>query len=152
MAHIARGLGAGLVLRSLLIGWATGARSSLGPGAATLTGDGRRVVRIGAAAGIVGELVGDKLPTAPSRLDHGGALLRAAAGAFGASTLARRASASPVVPALVAAAAGFASAHAGASWRRWAVGRMPDWQAALIEDAVAIGAAAAACLPRRRDL
>ena len=149
MADITEGLSVGLVMRSLLIGWASGARSSLGPGAVALTGDGRTVVRIGAAAGIVGELIGDKLPNAPSRLERGGALFRAAAGAIGASTLARRASASPVVPVVAAAVAGFTSAHAGASWRAWAAGRMPDWQAALLEDAVALGAAALATLPGR---
>ncbi len=37
----------------------------------------------------------------------------------------------------------------GRAWRRWAIGRMPDWQAALLEDAVALGAAAVACLPGR---
>ena len=152
MASVTRGLSFGLVIRSLLIGWAAGARSSLGPGAPTLTGARRRTLRLGAGAGIVGELIGDKLPTAPSRLDHGGAQLRAVAGALGASALARRASVHPVLPALAGAAAGFASAHAGASWRAWAASRMPDWQAALLEDAVALGAAALACLPGRRGV
>ncbi|WP_051639920.1 hypothetical protein [Cellulomonas sp. URHE0023] len=149
MTRLTRGLSPALVVRSLLIGWAAGARSSLGPGAATLAGHGRPAVRVGAAVGIVGEMIGDKLPNAPSRLGHGGAAFRAAAGAMGASTLARRASASPVLPAVAGALAGFVSAHAGASWRAWAVGRMPDVQAALIEDAVALGAAALACLPGR---
>lgn len=142
--------GAGLVVRCFLLGWAAGARSSLGPGAPTLTGGGGPTVRLGAASAIVGELIADKLPTVPSRLSHGGDRLRAAAGAIGATKLAGRDDARPLVPALVGAVGGFASAHAGASWRAWAVGRMPGWRAAVFEDAVALTAAAVACLPGRR--
>lgn len=140
----------GLVVRSLLLGLAAGARSSLGPGAATLTGGGGRIARLGAATSIVGELIGDKLPSTPSRLDHRGDELRAVAGAIGASMLARQAAARALVPAVAGAVGGFVGTHAGASWRAWAGGRMPDWQAALLEDAVALGAAALACLPGRR--
>jgi hypothetical protein len=38
---------------------------------------------------------------------------------------------------------------AGWGWRRWAAGRVPDWQAGLIEDAVALVLAGLACLPGR---
>ncbi|MET0789607.1 MAG: hypothetical protein ABWY33_10225 [Cellulomonas sp.] len=139
----------GLLLRSLLLGWAAGARASLGPGAPTLTGGSRRAVRAGAALAVVGELVGDKLPTAPSRLEHGGGPTRAASGAIGASMLAARDHARPLVPALVGAVGGLAGAYGGAAWRAWAVDRLPAWQAAVAEDAVALTAAAIACAPGR---
>ena len=92
----------------------------------------------------------DKLPTAPSRLAHGGGAVRASTGAIGATMLAARSGARPFAPAVAGALGGVSGAYAGAAWRRWAVGRMPDWQAALLEDAVALGAAAVAVLPGRR--
>jgi len=139
----------GLLLRSALLGWAAGARASLGPGLPTLLGGGGAVVRAGAATGIVGELIGDKLPAAPSRLANGGAQSRAASGAIGATMLAGRAGARPFVPAAVGALGALAGAYGGFAWRAWAVDRMPAWQAAVAEDAVALGAAALACLPGR---
>jgi len=131
----------GLVLRSALLGWAAGARSTFGIVAPTLSQARRRSVVIGAAVAAVGEIVGDKLPVAPSRLAHHGPLLRAGTGAVGAVALARREGAPFVVPALAGAAGGLAGVYGGAAWRSWAVGRMPDWQAALLEDAAAVGAA-----------
>jgi uncharacterized membrane protein len=134
-----RRAGGGLVVRSALLGWAAGARSTLGLAAPALTQARRRAVLIGAGVAAVGELVGDKLPVAGSRLEHHGPLLRAASGAAGAVALARREGARLVVPALAGAAGGYAGSYGGAAWRSWAAGRMPDWQAALVEDAVAIG-------------
>ena len=135
-----------LLARSLLLGWAAGARASLGPAGPTITGGRGPVVRAGAALAVVGEIVGDKLPTAPSRLAHGGGLIRAASGAIGASMLAARDDAHPVLPVLAGAVGGLAGAYGGAAWRSWAVGRVPDWQAAVAEDVVALTAAAIACL------
>ncbi|WP_456845804.1 hypothetical protein [Cellulomonas sp. P5_C6] len=139
----------GLLGRCLLLGWAAGARSALGPGAPTITGGARPAVRAGAALGVVGELVADKLPTAPSRLEHGGAWVRAGSGLIGATMLATRDHASPVVPALAGAVGGLAGAFGGAAWRGWAAGRMPALLAAVAEDAVALAAAAIACAPGR---
>lgn len=136
---------AALVARSALLGWAAGARASLGPAAPTITGARRPVVRAVAALGVVGELIGDKLPAAPSRLDHGGGVVRAASGAIGASMLAARGRVHPAVPALAGALGGLAGAYGGAAWRAWAAGRLPDWQAAVAEDVVALTAAAIAC-------
>ena len=137
-----------LVVRSLLLGWAAGARASLGPAGPTITGPRGPLVRAAAAVGVVGEIIGDKLPTAPSRLEHGGALVRATSGAIGASMLAARESANPVAPALAGAIGGLAGAFGGAAWRSWAVGHVPDWQAAIAEDVVALTAATLACSPR----
>ncbi|WP_456787759.1 hypothetical protein [Cellulomonas sp. P5_C5] len=137
-----------LVARSLLLGWAAGARASLGPAGPTLTGGRPPLVRAAAALGVIGELVGDKLPTAPSRLEHGGALVRATSGAIGATMLAARAGANPVVPALAGGIGGLAGAYGGAAWRAWAVGRLPGVLAAIAEDAVALTATAIACRAR----
>jgi uncharacterized membrane protein len=142
-AHHRRARG-GLVVRSALLGWAAGARSTLGLAAPALSQGRRRAVLIGASVAAVGEVVADKLPVAPSRLEHHGPLLRAASGAGGALALARREGARPVIPALAGAAGGFAGSYGGAAWRSWAGGRMPDWKAALVEDAVAISFAVVA--------
>jgi len=137
-----------LVVRSLLLGWAAGARASLGPAGPTITGSRGPLVRAAAAVGVVGEIIGDKLPTAPSRLDHGGGLVRATSGAIGAVMLAVRERANPLAPALAGAVGGLAGAYGGAAWRSWAVGHVPDWQAAIAEDVVALTAATLACSPR----
>lgn len=100
-----------LVARSLLLGCAAGARSSLGPGGPTISGRHRPLVRSIAALGVLGEIVADKLPVAPSRLAHGGALVRAASGAIGGALLARRVHAGTVAPALVGALGGLAGAY-----------------------------------------
>jgi uncharacterized membrane protein len=121
----------------------------LGVAAPTITGTGRPVVRLGAAWAVVGELIGDKLPNAPSRLEHGGGPLRSVAGAIGGSMLAARDHARPVGPVLAGALGGLAGAYGGAAWRGWAVGRLPAWQAAVAEDALALTAAAIACAPGR---
>ncbi|KQY23076.1 hypothetical protein ASD16_10845 [Cellulomonas sp. Root485] len=137
-----------LVVRSLLLGWAAGARSSLGPAGPTITGSGGLLARATAAVGVVGEIIADKLPIAPSRLEHGGALVRATSGAIGASMLAARERVNPVAPALAGAIGGLAGAYGGAAWRSWAVGHLPDWQAAIAEDVVALSAATLACSAR----
>ena len=137
-----------LVVRSLLLGWAAGARSSLGPAGPTIAGPRRPLVRAAAVVSVAGEIVADKLPIAPSRLEHNGPLLRAISGAIGASMLAARAGANPVAPALAGAVGGLVGAYGGAAWRSWAVGHLPDWQAAVVEDVVALTAATLACSPR----
>ena len=135
------------MVRSALLGWAAGARSSLGPGAPTITGGRGPLVRTGAAFAVAGEVIADKLPTAPSRLEHGGPLIRAAGGAAGATMLAARDHARPLVPVIAGAVGGLAGTYGGVAWRAWAAGRMPDWRAAVAEDAVALALAAIACAP-----
>ena len=53
------------------------------------------------------------------------------------------------MPVLAAALGTVAGAWGGLGWRRWATGRVPDWQAGLVEDAVALGLTGLACLPGR---
>lgn len=140
------------IVRSLALGLASGSRSTLGalgPVAAGVVSPPvpprfRTAARVGAAVGILGELVGDKLPVTPSRVAGAGTLVRALAGAGGAVQLER------TVPAAAAGAlAGAAGAWAGYGWRRLFAARgLPDWPAALLEDAVALALAAVALRPR----
>ena len=138
----------GPVLRSAALGLASGARTTLGFAAplvhwraGRIDADHRRL-RTAAAVGsvllVAAELVGDKLPQAPSRLDPPGPLVRAASAAVG-SALLRRGGSPALAPVLLAGVAGsVAGTYGGAAWRAWASGRVPDWQAAVVEDVVAV--------------
>lgn len=149
--------GAGLTVRSVLLGVATGSRSSLGLAAPALTAPtapGRRGKsspggRLLAVAALAGELVADKHPDTPDRTSAQGLVPRFAGAVAGAGRLAARERANGALPAVGAAAGAAAGAFGGLAWRRWAVGRLPDRQAALLEDGVALLLAAAACLPGR---
>ncbi len=100
--------------------------------------------------GVAGELVIDKLPSTPDRLEGGGLGARLVSGATGSVVLCRQEDATSFWPAVAGGLGAFAGAHGAAAWREAAPRWMPDWQAALIEDAVALGAAAAATLTGRR--
>lgn len=149
----------GLVLRSALLGTATGMRSSLGlagpvlsaphrsGAAAAVTGRPGGAV---ATSAVIGELVADKLPNTPSRLDALGLPLRFVSGAAGATALARREGARVALPVLLGLGGAAAGSWGGAAWRSWWSSSRPDWQGALIEDAVALSLALVACTPGRR--
>jgi len=148
----------GLVLRSLVLGVATGGRSSLGIAGPVLTdqrAEGPGVLaRLGAAAAFVTESVMDKQPATPSRLDAGPLGGRVAAGGAAGAALAKRDGSSPSAPAVAGALGALAGSHAGLAWRTWAASKASpftaDWQAALVEDGVAVALALVACLPGRR--
>ncbi len=151
----------GLVVRSALLGAASGGRSSLGLVAPLLTtpaATGRlrpATGRVGSSVGALmlgKELVVDKLPTTISRLEPPALAARLVSGSAGASLLARRERSTTTLPAIFGAAGAVAGSYGGAAWRAWAVDAMPDWQAALIEDSAALLLAAAACLPQRHAL
>jgi uncharacterized membrane protein len=57
---------------------------------------------------------------------------------IGAAVLARRARANRALPVLAAALGATVGAFGGLAWRRAAGARRPDWQGALVEDAVAL--------------
>ncbi|MFC8733747.1 hypothetical protein ACFT5B_14930 [Luteimicrobium sp. NPDC057192] len=136
-----------LVVRAAFVGAAAGSRSSLGLAQPFLT-SGHRALRIVGLLGVGAELVGDKLPATPSRLDPPGPVVRAIAGAVGAATLTRRAGSRPgtlVAAALLGAAASAVGTFGGAAWRRAVAERGgPDLPAALAEDAAAVTLAALA--------
>lgn len=129
-------------LRSVAIGVAAGSRASLGLAGplvtSSLSGPWAVVAKVGGALGIAAELTGDKLPSAGSRLEQPGPPIRMTSGAVGALVLARRAEAGVLVPLLLGAAGAAAGTWGGAAWRAAAVGRRPDWQAAVVEDVVAL--------------
>lgn len=136
---------AGLLLRSLLLGVAAGSRSSLGLAAPVLTSRAGGWARAGAVLAVAFELVGDKLPTTPSRLSAQPLSTRLVSGAVGAGALGRRQGATVGVASAAGLAGAVAGSFGGAGWRAWADQRMPDPAAAATEDAVALGLAALAC-------
>ena len=142
---------AGLVGRSLVLGVAAGSRSSLGPAGPVLTAkDSGAVTTLGSLAAVAGELYADKQPGVPDRTSAAALPARLASGAGGAGLLAGRQGADAALPVLAGVLGSAAGAFGGLGWRRWAGTRMPDWQAAVIEDGVAVALALAACLPGRR--
>jgi uncharacterized membrane protein len=146
-----QGASAGLVGRSLLLGVAAGGRSSLGLAAPTLTAaDTGAVKKLASLASLGGELYADKQPATPERTSSGALPARLASGAGGAGMLAKRQGANAALPVFAGVAGSAAGSFGGLAWRKWAGARMPDLQAALIEDGVALALALAACLPGRR--
>jgi uncharacterized membrane protein len=135
---------------AVLAGAATGLRSTAGLAALThARAPGLPPLphpRVPALAmlGVAVELVLDKLPSTPSRLDPRGLAIRAAfAGAAGA-VLARGARRPVAGAVLVAAATALASARVGHDVRVAVATRVGDLAAAMAEDALALGLAAAA--------
>jgi uncharacterized membrane protein len=145
------------VLRSALLGLATGSRSSLGFAGPVLTaprgsGPGRSSLpgKVATTVAVAVELVADKQPGAPSRLGGAGLPSRLLGGFEGGARLATRSGANGALPATAGVAAAAVGSVAGAAWRRWATTRMPALTAALLEDGVAVALAAVACVPGRR--
>ncbi|ELB86851.1 hypothetical protein Rwratislav_42782, partial [Rhodococcus wratislaviensis IFP 2016] len=134
-------------VRSAVIGVAGGLRSSTGIAAALLSGapgSAHWSRLVGATALVGGELVADKNPNVPSRLSQPALTGRLIAGGGGAAALARRDRADTASALIIGTVGALAGSYGGAWWRQWAGRRMPDWQAALAEDAVALTMAAAA--------
>ncbi|MFC9766554.1 hypothetical protein [Rhodococcus jostii] len=90
------------------------------------------------------EFIADKLPQTPPRLSPPGLAVRLAAGGTGAFVLAKRERADRASAAVTGALGAAAGSFGGYRWRQWAGGHMPDWQAALAEDAIALSLAIAA--------
>lgn len=128
-----------LIGRSLLLGLAAGGRSSLGylP-VAVSSGPTATTV---AAAAVAGEVVADKLPVTPSRLDAAPLMGRVAAGAVGGLAMARRERSSVILPAVVGAGGAVIGSVLGAAWREVAARHGWSWQAAVAEDAASLAAA-----------
>jgi uncharacterized membrane protein len=130
------------IVRAAAAGVAAGSRTTLGFALPLLLARRRWLRTLGALA-VGGELVGDKLPMTPSRLDPPGPAVRALAGAVAGATVARHAGTRSrfgvVGAAVVGAAASAAGTWGGAAWRRAVAERgRPDLPAALVEDAAAV--------------
>jgi uncharacterized membrane protein len=142
------------LVNAALAGAATGLRSTVGIGALVETGSAGLTgvfaappARVVAGLGVAGELVVDKLPSTPSRLEPPGLLARVALAAVAGAVIAR-ASRRPVVPAMVVAAGtAVVSARVGHDLRTFASTRVPPLAAAIGEDAVAVGLALLAARP-----
>jgi uncharacterized membrane protein len=136
------------LVNAALAGAATGLRSTAGVGALVETGSpgltgawATEPVRVVAGLGVAGELVVDKLPNTPSRLDPPGLLARVAMAAVAGAVIAR-ASDRRLAPAMVVAAGtAVVSARVGHDLRTFASTRVPPLAAAIGEDAVAIALA-----------
>ena len=142
-----------VLVRAALLGAATGGRSMAGIAAVALTTPpgadpawlGSRWGRIGATAAALGELVGDKLPTTPSRLEPLPLTGRIMFGAVTGFLLSQREGRPSGAPVLAAAAGAVGGAVLGRAWRARAQRRgRPDLPAALAEDAVVYAVALAA--------
>jgi len=147
-----------LLSRAVLLGLATGGRSTTGLAALAVTNPSTagalasRWTRRLAGTATAGELLGDKLPQAPSRLQPKGLLPRLALGAAAGAVLAHR-EGGDRNRTLLAGALGLAGAAAGSwlgvSWRKLANRRFgKDLPGALIEDASWLAVAHYASRPR----
>ena len=148
------------LLRATTLGLATGSRSTVGLAALAVSAAARRPTAsrgsvlsspwTAAVTGLAlaGELAIDQLPATPSRLEPGGLIARLVLGGVAGATLSHRAGdrrARTLAAAGLGVAAAGAGAYAGAGWRRWAGRRLGgDRPGALIEDGLALGAAAVA--------
>jgi uncharacterized membrane protein len=140
--------------RSVAIGAATGGRSFSGIAAVSLSSArdeplGNPLVKVIVGLLAVGELVLDKSPKAPSRVDPPGLAGRMIFGGASAGLLARRRSTAPIAQIVVGTAAALSAAFAG----HWARSRLAarfgaDLPGALIEDGVVQSLAWFACLGR----
>jgi uncharacterized membrane protein len=131
-----------------LAGTATGLRSTVGVGTLVETASAglpRRTTtapaRVVAGVAIAGELVVDKLPNTPSRLDPPGLAARVALAAVAGALIARAAERAVLPAAALAATAAAVSARIGHDLRARASTRVPPLVAAVTEDAVAISLA-----------
>jgi uncharacterized membrane protein len=149
--------------RPALIGAATGSRSFTGlaalalatPASASAQPDrtlGRTWVKALVTSGAVGELVADKLPAAPDRLELRGLAPRVLIAVFTSQAVVRRpwpprtgdpgpgpaTAGTAVAAAAVAVGTALAAAWLGSHWRRVAARRVGrDWPGAILEDAAA---------------
>jgi uncharacterized membrane protein len=140
-----------LLLSSVFLGAASGLRSQLGVATVVARSGAalppvfrnpwtKRLLAVAAA----GELVADKLPSAPSRLSPPGIASRLVLGALAAGLLAQtRGDASWFPAAVVGASSAVVAAKVGHDVRARLARRVPDPAVAVAEDAVALALAAA---------
>jgi uncharacterized membrane protein len=138
------------VVGSVLLGAASGLRSQLGLAALVVRSDAslppmlrqpwtRRIV----AAAAAGELLADKLPSTPSRLEPPGIAGRLALGALAAGLFARTRQAPWLAAAAIGASTAVVAAKFGHDARARLAHHAPDPAVAVLEDGLALALAAA---------
>jgi uncharacterized membrane protein len=140
-----------LLSRAALLGLATGGRSTSGLAALAVSNPstsgvlGSRWTRRLASTAATGELVGDKLPQTPSRLQPEGLLPRLVLGAAAGAILSHREGGSrnrTLLAGLLGLLGAGGGSRLGVSWRQLASRRFgKDLPGALIEDACWLAAA-----------
>lgn len=150
------------MLRSLLIGLVAGARSMTPLAAVALANQSGRLRRgggapgfldskaftVGAAAMAVGELLGDKMKSAPDRIVAPGIAARLVTGAVAGAAVAPKHERVPAM--LIGAAAAVAASYVTFDVRMRALRRYGQTASGLVEDAIAVGAAVAVVGVNRR--
>jgi uncharacterized membrane protein len=138
------------MLPSLMIGAAAGLRTFTPLGVLALDAKADKPLRTGAALlAAAGELVGDKLPSAPPRTKAAPAIGRVISGAIGGAIVARRGS--RLAGAFAGAVGAFAGTQSGFRARAFGAGLANrDWPAAVAEDVIAVGLSLAALKLSRR--
>jgi uncharacterized membrane protein len=138
-----------LLGRAAALGAATGMRATVAIAALILRrGDGlpavlhHQAARPAAALADVGELVIDKLPMTPSRLEPPGLTGRVVSASLAAAILARSGHRRPIPAMAVASASALAAAKICHDARAALARHLPDPAVAVAEDALAIGLAA----------
>lgn len=111
-------------------------------GARTFSGVAALSRRTPARLAATGELIYDKVPSAGSRLERRALAGRVAAGAVVGAVVGDRTGSSRVGSAILGGLIAFASARLTYRMRRALSERMPAVAAAVVEDAIVIGAAA----------
>ena len=117
-----------------LLAAASGARTMSGV-AAIASGNAAKLLAFG-------ELIADKMPNIPDRIELGPLLGRVAAGALVGATVGGRTRRDRHDSAIIGGLVAFASAHATYRMRRALRARLPAVAAALVEDAIVVGVAA----------
>jgi uncharacterized membrane protein len=133
--------------RAAALGAVTGSRTFLAPAALALRGRLGRVAKFALPALAAGELVGDKLPSAPPRSEGPGLVGRVASGAFAGRISGGNRGLR------VGAAFTLASTYPSQALRALIVNRtpVPDIACAVPEDVIGIGVAALASVEPRPD-
>jgi uncharacterized membrane protein len=137
-------------LGSVLLGAASGARAQLGLATVVERSDPslppifrQQWIRRLLVAAAAGELIVDKLPTTPSRLEPPGIASRLAMGALAASLFAHTRRAPWLPAAAIGASSAAIAARIGHDVRARLARRVPDPAVAVVEDALALGLAVA---------